>query len=53
MKDPEWNNTTVLEGDVAEEVAKLSDEVDGNIVVHGSAQLVQALIETAWWTSSG
>ena len=45
LKDPEWTNTTVLEGDVAESVKKLRDEVDGNIVVHGSAQLVQALIE--------
>ena len=45
LKDPEWNNTTVLGGDLPEEVAKVRDEVDGNIVVHGSAQLVQALIE--------
>ena len=45
LKDPEWTNTTVLEGDVADSVKKLRDEVDGNIVVHGSAQLVQALIE--------
>ena len=45
LKDPEWTNTTVLEGDVAESVAKLRDEVDGDIVVHGSAQLTQALIE--------
>jgi dihydrofolate reductase len=45
LKDPEWTNTTVLEGDVADSVKKLRDEVDGNIVVHGSAQLVNALIE--------
>jgi dihydrofolate reductase len=45
LKDPEWNNSTVLSGDVAEEVAKLRDELDGDIVVHGSAQLVQALVE--------
>jgi len=45
LKDPEWNNSTVLSGDVAEEVSKLRQEVDGNIVVHGSAQLVQTLIE--------
>ena len=42
LKDPDWNNTTVLEGDLAESVAKLRDEHDGEIVVHGSAQLVQA-----------
>jgi dihydrofolate reductase len=35
----------VLDGDLAESVAKLRDEVDGDIVVHGSAQLTQALIE--------
>ena len=45
LKDPEWNNSTVLDGDLAGEVSKLRDEVDGDIVVHGSAQLVQALVE--------
>jgi len=45
LTDPEWQNTTVLSGDVAEEVSKLKQEVDGNILVAGSAQLVQALIE--------
>src|SRR5881628_1086151 len=32
----EWNNSTVLEGDVVEEVSKLRQEADGDIVVHGS-----------------
>jgi dihydrofolate reductase len=45
LEDPEWNNSTVLEGDVAEEVSKLRDRVDGDIVVHGSARLVQTLVE--------
>ena len=45
LKDPEWTNTTVLSGDLAGEVAKLRDSTDGDIVVHGSAQLAQALIE--------
>jgi dihydrofolate reductase len=45
LKDPEWNNSAVLGGDVAEEAAKLKHEVDGDIVVHGSVQLVQALLE--------
>jgi len=45
LKDPAWNNTTVIEGDLAEAVSKLRDELDGDIVVHGSAQLAQALIE--------
>jgi dihydrofolate reductase len=45
LKDPEWTNTTVLDGDVGESIAKLKDEVDGNIVVHGSAQLAQTLLD--------
>ena len=45
LGDPEWNNTTVLRGDLVGEVEKLKREQDGDIVVHGSARLVQALIE--------
>ena len=45
LENPEWNNSTVLKGDVAEEVGKLRQEHDGDIVVHGSPQLVQTLIE--------
>ena len=45
LKDPEWNNTTVLEGDVVEAVSKLKQEQDGDIVVHGSPRLVQTLVE--------
>jgi len=45
LEEAEWNNSTVLKGDVAEEVAKLKQEHGGDIVVHGSAQLVQALVE--------
>jgi dihydrofolate reductase len=45
LENPEWNNTTVLNGDVADEVTKLKQEVDGDIVVHGSAQLVHALVD--------
>jgi dihydrofolate reductase len=45
LKDPEWNNSTVLTGDVADEVAKLKERHDGDIVVHGSPQLVQTLVE--------
>jgi dihydrofolate reductase len=45
LGDPEWTNSTVLEGDLVEEVSKLRQGPDGDIVVHGSAQLVQALIE--------
>ena len=45
LRDPEWTNSTVLEGDVVEAVTKLKREQDGDIVVHGSASLAQALID--------
>jgi dihydrofolate reductase len=45
LSDPEWTNSTVLDGDLAEAVARIKEQHDGDIVVHGSAQLVQALLE--------
>jgi dihydrofolate reductase len=45
LKDPEWTNTTVLDGDLAQAVARVRDATEGDVVVHGSAQLAQALIE--------
>jgi len=45
LESPEWNNTTVLGGDVVQEVTKLKQQHERDIVVHGSPQLVQALIE--------
>jgi dihydrofolate reductase len=45
LKEPEWNNSTVLSGDVVKEVEKLRQEQDGDIVIHGSGRLVQTLIE--------
>ena len=45
LKEADWNNSMILSGDVVEEVKKLKDEVDGTILVAGSAQLVQTLIE--------
>jgi dihydrofolate reductase len=45
LENPEWTNSTVLAGDVVEEVTKLRAAIAGDIVVHGSAQLVQTLIE--------
>jgi dihydrofolate reductase len=44
LKRPDWNNSTILNGDVIEEITKLKKKLKGNIVVHGSAQLVQALV---------
>jgi dihydrofolate reductase len=45
LEDPEWSNTTVLNGDVVREVSRLRRETQGEIVVHGSATLVQALVD--------
>jgi dihydrofolate reductase len=45
LENPTWNNSTVLGGDVVEEVSKLKRELEGDVVVHGSAQLAQALLE--------
>jgi dihydrofolate reductase len=45
LEDPEWNNTTVLKGDPVEEVSKLKQELDGEIVVAGSIRLVRTLME--------
>ncbi|HET7855041.1 MAG TPA: dihydrofolate reductase family protein [Gaiellaceae bacterium] len=46
LEDPEWNNTTVLRGDAAEEASKLKQEIDGIVQVPGSNRLVQALLES-------
>jgi dihydrofolate reductase len=45
LEEPEWNNSTVLKGDVVEAVSRLKQEQDGDIVVHGSPQLVQTLLD--------
>jgi dihydrofolate reductase len=45
LESPAWTNTTVLKGELPEEAGKLKREIDGDIVVHGSARLVQALLE--------
>jgi len=41
----DWNHSTVLSGDLSTEVAKLKEQVKGDIYVHGSARLVQGLLE--------
>jgi dihydrofolate reductase len=45
LGEPEWNNSTVLTGDLADEVGKVKEAHDGDVVVHGSAQLVQSLLD--------
>ncbi len=45
LREASWNNTTILSGELPDEIAKLHREVDGTILVAGSAQLVQGLLE--------
>ena len=45
LSDPDWNNSTVLTGDAADEVSKLKQELDGEIVLPASFQLLHTLIE--------
>jgi dihydrofolate reductase len=45
LEDPEWNNSTVLSGDAVEEISKLKQELDGEIVIPASYQLGRTLIE--------
>jgi dihydrofolate reductase len=45
LEDADWNNSTVLSGEITEEVGGLKREIDGEILVPGSTQLVQTLIE--------
>jgi dihydrofolate reductase len=45
LQDVEWENSTLIKGDLAEEVAKLKEQPGRNIAVLGSGDLVQTLIE--------
>ena len=46
LTDPEWSNSTVIPADdLVQGVSDLKREIEGNIVVHGSARLAQALLE--------
>jgi dihydrofolate reductase len=45
LDEPEWNNSTVVKGDVVNEVSKLKQQLDGDIVVAGSFQLLRTLLE--------
>lgn len=45
LRDPEWQNTTVIAEDAARGVAELKDRTDGNILVAGSGTLVATLLE--------
>jgi dihydrofolate reductase len=45
LESAEWENSTVLSGELTEEVARLKREIDGQILVYGSTELVRTLIE--------
>jgi dihydrofolate reductase len=45
LQDPDWNNSTVITGDLVDEVSALSRKISGDIVVYASFQLVHTLIE--------
>ena len=45
VRDPAWNNTSVLDGDLAAEVNALKERLRGDILVAGSGTLVQSLLE--------
>jgi dihydrofolate reductase len=45
LGEADWNNSTVLDGDLGEAVREVSERHQGDVVVHGSAQLVQTLLE--------
>jgi dihydrofolate reductase len=45
LVDPDWSNSRVLDGDPADEVAKLKQELDGEILVPASFKLLQTLLE--------
>jgi dihydrofolate reductase len=45
LKDPEWNNTTVLEGDAADAIRDLKARSGGELQVHGSGELLRFLLD--------
>ena len=46
LTDASWDNTTIIRANVAEEVAKLKEQTGGDIVLYGSADLVNSLVGT-------
>lgn len=44
LKDPTWHNTTVISGNVLEEIARLQEDTDGVVLVAGSGKLVETLL---------
>jgi class 3 adenylate cyclase len=44
LKSADWNNTTVISGDVANQIVKLKEQPGGDLLVYGSADLVDELL---------
>jgi class 3 adenylate cyclase/dihydrofolate reductase len=45
LREPTWNNTKVIRSDLAGEVSRLKERTDGDILVFGSAALLDSLLE--------
>lgn len=45
LENPEWENTTVIKDSVSDEVSKLKEEFEGDILIAGSGQLVRSLMQ--------
>jgi hypothetical protein len=45
LTNADWNNSTIISGNVPEEVARLKQEADGDILIYGSADLVNSLMK--------
>jgi dihydrofolate reductase len=45
LEDPDWNNSTVVKGDVVDEVSKLKAKLDGEMVVAASFHLLRTLMD--------
>jgi dihydrofolate reductase len=45
LNQADWNNSTLIKGNVAEEVSKLKEQPGQDLVVHGSGELVQTLMQ--------
>jgi dihydrofolate reductase len=45
LDEPEWNNSTVIKGDVAAEVSRLKQQPGQDLLVYGSGQLLGTLLE--------
>ena len=44
LEQADWNNTTIVSGDVRRRLRELKDATDGDLVISGSATLVRSLL---------